>query len=247
MQEKKQLPLETSENNKYIEVYSILCSIFALIIVISNLTYQKFISIDIFSLLKLELSVGAVFYPAAFIITDLISEIYGKEKAKFCVKLGLAMNILAAIIIFIMDKLPATDWSKISDANFHNIFGFYSVSFMASIIACYLAQLLDIHLYLAIRKITKGKYLWIRNAGSTSISLFIDTFIAIGILTIFAILPSNKMIDLVLNSYLYKLFFTIANIPIFYAALSLIKLYTHRLSNDSIRFYRDSKCSPTFK
>jgi uncharacterized PurR-regulated membrane protein YhhQ (DUF165 family) len=53
--------------------------------------------------------VGAITYPLTFLLTDLIAEFYGKNKANFCVKLALTINIMVAILIAIMDSLTATE------------------------------------------------------------------------------------------------------------------------------------------
>ena len=88
------------------------------------------------------------------------------------------MNIVVVLIIGSMDNLHATSWSKIDDNLFHQAFGFYGIAFIGSIIACYISQKIDIFLYLRIKTLTKGKYLGLRNFLSSSVSLFIDTFIA---------------------------------------------------------------------
>lgn len=124
------------------KVYTILVVLFAVLVVIGNLTYQKFVEIDIIHIF--ELSVGAILYPLTFLITDLITEFYGKDRAKFCVNVTIAMNIITVLIIALMDFLPATQWSKINDTMFHNMFGFCSVAFLCSILACYISQILDI-------------------------------------------------------------------------------------------------------
>ncbi len=208
------------------KIYITLCVLFSVIIVIGNLTYQKFVSLYMLPFHTFELSVGVILYPLTFLITDLITEFYGKEKAKFCVRLAILMSILVAFIIAGMNFLPATPWSKIGNAEFHQIFGMYHIAFMGSIIACYVSQALDITLYLWIRRLTKGKYLWMRNNGSTAISLLFDTTIVIGFMTIFGILPKEQMVPLIINSYSFKLFFTICSTPLFYLCVSLIRSFT---------------------
>lgn len=204
-------------------IYTSLCVLFSVLIVMGNLIYQKFVSLPIFPFHIFELSVGAILYPLTFLLTDLITEFYGKEKANFCVKLGISMNIFVACVIAGMDQLEATDWSKIDNGTFHKVFGLYSVAFIGSIIACYTAQMVDIILYLWIRKITKGKWLWARNNGSTAISLFVDTFIVITFMTTFHILPADRMWPLIINSYLFKLFFSICSTPLFYLSVAIIR------------------------
>ncbi|OJX13133.1 MAG: hypothetical protein BGO77_08580 [Caedibacter sp. 37-49] len=205
------------------KVYTSICVLFAVLIVTGNIVYQKYVSLPLLHFYTFELSVGAILYPLTFLLTDLITEFYGKEKANFCVKLGLVMNVLIALAISIMDYLKATSWSKVDDIMFHNVLGSYGIAFIGSIIACYSAQLVDIVIYLWILKATNGRWLWLRSVGSTAISLFVDTTIVICFLTYFKILPADRMIMLIMNSYFYKLFFTIWSTPLFYASVSTIK------------------------
>ncbi|WP_041816808.1 queuosine precursor transporter [Rickettsia akari] len=208
--------------------YVILCTFFTVLIIVGNLIYQKFVYLNIFNFYILELSIGAIFYPLTFLLTDLIAEFYGKARANFCVKLAIIFNIIVVLIISLMDKLEATNWSKVDNITFNQVFGSCYISFLASTFACYIAQLVDINIYLWIRKITQGKYLWIRNNFSTAISLFIDTFIVIGIMSLFNIVPYDQLRHLVLNSYSFKLFFTVFSTPIFYLAVWLIRLSIKR-------------------
>jgi uncharacterized integral membrane protein (TIGR00697 family) len=204
-------------------IYTSLCVLFSVLIVMGNLIYQKFVSLPILPFHTFELSVGAILYPLTFLLTDLITEFYGKEKANFCVKLGISMNILVACMIAGMDQLEATDWSKIDNVLFHKVFGLYSIAFIGSILACYTAQTVDIMLYVWIRKLTKGKWLWVRNNGSTAVSLFVDTFIVITFMTLFHIFPLERMWPLIMNSYFFKLFFSICSTPLFYLLVKIIK------------------------
>lgn len=221
---------------RYESIYTSLCVLFSVLIVMGNLIYQKFVSLPLLPFHTFELSVGAILYPLTFLLTDLITEFYGKEKANFCVRLGIALNILAACVIAGMDQLEATSWSKIDNTTFHKVFGLYSVAFIGSIIACYTAQMVDITLYLWIRKITRGKWLWARNSGSTSISLFVDTFIVITFMTTFAILPADRMWSLIINSYLFKLFFSLCSTPLFYVLVGIMKTLLQKNSRESQLF-----------
>ncbi len=207
------------------KIYTALCILFCTLIIVGNLTYQKFVTLNIPLIHNFELSVGAVLYPLTFLINDLIAEFYGKIRANFCVKFALITNIIIAAIVGFMDYLPATSWSKINDNLFHQVFGFYSIAFIGSIIACYISQKIDIFLYLGIKNITKGKYLGFRNCVSSSISLLIDTVIVIGFMSIFKILPLNHMLPLIWNSYSWKLFFTICSTPVFYLCAFIIRKY----------------------
>lgn len=206
-------------------LYITLCALFASLIIVCNLTYQKIIYFPILPFHTFTLSVGAILYPLMFMLTDLIAEFYDKRKATFCVRLAIAMNIVTALIVSGMDSLQATPWSKVDNSIFHQVFGQYGLGFIAIIVACYTAQLIDIALYLWIKKLTKGKWLWLRNNGSTAVSLFVDTFTAIGLLTLLGIFPKEHMWLIIANSYSYKLFATVCNTPVFYLLVGVIKRF----------------------
>jgi uncharacterized integral membrane protein (TIGR00697 family) len=205
------------------KIYVSICAFFSIMLVINNLVYQKFVTLKIFPFYFLEVSVGAILYPLTFLLSDLISELYGKEKASFCVKLAICLNIIIAIMIAFMDSLPATKWSKINNESFHQIFGAFSIAFIASNVACYLSQMLDVRIYLKIKSLTNDRFLWLRNNVSTIISLFFDTFIVIFIMSIFGVLPYEKLFIIVLHSYILKVCFTICSTPLFYVAVMVLK------------------------
>ncbi|MBV0899728.1 MAG: queuosine precursor transporter [Wolbachia endosymbiont of Fragariocoptes setiger] len=200
-------------------IYTILCVLFSTLIVVGNLMYQKFILLPIFSL---ELSVAAILYPLTLLLTDLVTEFYGKEKSKFCLKLAIIMNIKVVIIITIVDNLNATNWSKVDNKIFHLVFESYKISFFASTIACYISQLVDIKIYLWIKNLTHNRFLWLRSNISTAISILVHTSVAVSILYSFNILPLDRIASVTFSNYFFKLFFTILSTPIFYLAVWII-------------------------
>lgn len=208
------------------KIYTCLVALFSIILVLGNLTYQKFVSLPLLGSLQLELSVGTLLYPLTFLVTDLVTEFYGKEKANFCIYLAIAMNIFIALILAAMDFLEATTWSKVDGETFHNVFGLFNVAFIGSMIACYVSQRTDVLVYLWIRKLTGERWLWLRNSMSTAIALLIDTTIMISFMVFFGIISQDLMGLLITNSYLYKLFFTICSVPLFYMGFWVIKILT---------------------
>ena len=205
------------------KIYSFLCVVFSVIIVSGNLIDKKFISFNLFSFYTFEVSAGVLLYPLTFVITDIIAEFFGREKSSFCVKIAIYVNIFIALVVTIIENLHATSWSTIDNEQFTYVFGHYKAAVVGSIIAMYISQFVDMRLYLLIKKLTNGRMIWLRNVVSASISLLIDTTIIIIILTFFGAFPKDAMFTLIINSYMYKLFFTICNAPIFYIYYYIIK------------------------
>ena len=95
--------------------YLILAGIFISSLVSCNLIFQKFFYIDItlpfIGKYSFEQSVGLLPYPFTFLVTDIISEIYGKKKADQVVISGLIASLFMLFVISISDYVSATSWS----------------------------------------------------------------------------------------------------------------------------------------
>ena len=48
----------------------------------------------------LALAVGVLPYPLTFLVTDIISEIYGRSRANFVVWVGLGLNLFIIVVLF---------------------------------------------------------------------------------------------------------------------------------------------------
>ena len=154
------------------KLYLILASLFITSLVVSNLIFQKFFywhpfDIEIFGEKLFYLSVGILPYPITFLITDLISEIYGKKKANQVVTVGIFAAIFSTLIIYVADSVPAMENSPVDDALFTKVFGSTIIAVLSSMLSYLFAQYIDIHIYHFWKNLTKGKMLWLRNNFST--------------------------------------------------------------------------------
>ena len=175
-------------------IYLYLGALFITSLVVSNLIFQKFfywhpIDVELFGAKLFEISVGILPYPITFLITDLISEIYGKKNANQIVVAGIFASFFSLIIVFVSNVVPATDWSPVKDGMFTTVFGGTAIAVFASMTAYLFAQFVDIQIYHFWKRLTKGKHLWLRNNFSTWFSQFIDTLSVLFLLCSFEILP----------------------------------------------------------
>ncbi|MCL6220655.1 queuosine precursor transporter [Zunongwangia pacifica] len=199
--------------------YLILAALFIASLVVSNLIFQKFFSWDFFGIYTFEISVGILPYPVTFLITDIISEVYGKKKANQVVTAGIFASLFSLLIIYTADAVPATDWSPIGDELFKKVFGATAIAVIASMLAYLLAQYIDIQLFHFWKKLTKGKHLWIRNNFSTFLSQFVDTFSVLFLLCSFHKIEWDRFGALLLSGFLFKVIVAICDTPFLYAAV----------------------------
>lgn len=128
-------------------IYLTLGALFITSLVVSNLIFQKFFFWDFFGIYTFEISVGILPYPITFLITDIISEIYGKQKANQIVTIGIFASLFSLCIVFAADFVPATSWSPIGNDLFEKVFGATGIAVFASVSAYLLAQYIDIQLF----------------------------------------------------------------------------------------------------
>ncbi|MFK5889157.1 MAG: queuosine precursor transporter [Flavobacteriaceae bacterium] len=201
------------------QIYLILATLFITALVVSNLIFQKFFTWNPFGWYHFELSVGILPYPITFIITDIISEIYGKKKANKVVIAGIFASLFALLIIIVADGAPATQWSPVGDDMYHKVFGFSAIAVFSSMMAYLVAQFIDIKIFHFWKKLTKGKHLWMRNNFSTISSQFLDTFTVLVLLCSFEVIEWNLFGKLLINGYLFKVLIALIDTPLIYAAV----------------------------
>lgn len=218
--------------DKKVKVYLILSAIFCAILITGNLIFQKYISINLRNSMVFEVSVGVLLYPVTYIITDLITEFFGKSWARFTVKVSILCDLLIMSLIYLSNALPATSWSPVNDQLFSRVFSGYALASIGSLIACYISQTSDIIIYSYLKKLTGDRMLWVRCNVSTIIAQFIDTMCVSSILCFFNIIPIDRLWIVIFNSFAFKFIVSaVFSTPIFYSAYYAISKFIGKQSD----------------
>ena len=220
--------MKTKKHHLANKIYLILAGLFITSLVASNLIFTKIFywypfDINIYGVKLFELSVGILPYPLTFLITDLISEIYGKKAANRVVIAGIFASFFSMGILLLADFVPAIENSPVDDITFKKVFSLSPLAVLASMIAYLIAQFIDIRIYHFWKKLTKGKLLWIRNNFSTFVSQFLDTFSVILLLSLFGILPWDLFFGLVLSGFVFKVIVAALDTPLLYIFVWLFR------------------------
>ena len=204
-------------------IYLILASMFIAALVASNLIFQKFFYWNPFGLFRFELSVGILPYPITFLITDIISEIYGRKKANQVVVAGVFASIFSMGIILVANYTSAIDNSPVNNQLFTTVFGLSPIAVLASMLAYLFAQFIDIKIFHFWKRKTYGKHLWLRNNFSTFTSQFLDTFTVVTLLCSFQVLPWSLFQTLLISGFLFKILIALLDTPILYFIVYLFR------------------------
>lgn len=220
-------------------IYLFLGALFITSLVVSNLIFQKFfywypIKFEVFGSRLFEISVGILPYPITFLITDLISEIYGKKRANDIVIAGVFASLFSLLIILVAGSAPATSWSYVKDEMFTTVFGNSALAVFASMLTYLLAQFVDIQIYHFWKRITKGKKLWLRNNFSTWLSQFVDTLTILLLLCSFAIIPWKNFYGLLVSGFLFKVIIAALDTPFLYLGVYLFRKHFNLKINNEL-------------
>ena len=232
--------LNVEEEKKLNNIFIFLSGIFVTNAILAEILGTKIFD---FSFIKdFNLSVGVLIWPVVFITTDIINEYFGKKGVKKISYFTILLISYSFIIIFLSTMLtPNSYWLNINkfddQGNLFNVNYAYNTIFLqsigiiiGSIVAFLIAQLLDVFVFQKIKKITSGKFIWLRATGSTVVSQLIDSFIVL-LIAFYFLAPEGKSwsISQVFNvgsdNYIFKFSVAIIITPAIYLSHYLIDKY----------------------
>lgn len=161
---------------------------------------------------------GNVLYASTFLVTDILSEKYGKKAAGKAVMMSFSVMLLWLVgTQFILQFTP--NGNDYINPSLMVVFGLVPRITIASLLGFVCSQNIDVFLYHLIWKKTgdSEKMLWLRNNGSTLISQAIDTVI-FTTLAFWGTYPTNVFISILLTTYLFKAVVAVLDTPFIYIA-----------------------------
>lgn len=214
-------------------LYYILGALFIAALITCNLIANKFISLDL-GFKTFVISAGVLPYPVTFLITDILSELYGQKRTTHVVLAGLASSIFVLFILWLGAQFPAIEGSPVDDAMFNTVFQNAWRVIAASMFAYLFAQLIDVRLFHFWKKVTGGKKLWVRNNFSTILSQGIDTTLVVIVLFI-GVESWSTMGGYILDGWLFKVICAALDTFVFYAIMYWARLYFKLKLGEEIR------------
>jgi queuosine precursor transporter len=206
-------------------VYLALAALFTGSLVVCNLIANKFLTVDLGFLgfsAPFILSAGALPYPITFLVTDLLSEIYGRRRANQVVVGGFLASLLVLLALWLGNQFPAIADSPVDSATYQMVFQNAWRVIAASMTAYLVAQVVDIRLFHFWKNLTRGKHLWLRNNASTILSQFLDS--ALVVLVLFSgIKPVADMGRIILDLWMFKALIALLDTPLFYLGTALLQ------------------------
>ncbi len=183
-----------------------------LAVMIANIQVTKTIH-----LFGLTATLGNIVYATSFLVTDILSENYGKKDAKKAVGIGffalIVMTVLMNLALYFMP-----DESDFAQSSLQTIFSIMPRIALGSLTAYGLSQLHDIWAYdMWKRRFAEDKYLWMRNNFSTMVSQLIDT-VVFTLIAFSGVFPWPVLAQIMITTYLLKWVVALLDTPFLYLA-----------------------------
>lgn len=196
------------------------------VIFIASLIAANVVAVKLLLIGSFIQAAGIICYPITFLVTDIFSEVFGKERAKRLVWFGFIAQLWFLLMVTIGRYLPYPQFWDAQNA-YVRIIGFIPRLVLGSLIAYLVSQLHDVWAFHFWKKKTKGKYLWIRNNASTIVSQLIDSVVFVTIAFI-GVVPGKVLLMMIVVQYVCKVIIAIADTPLVYLGVRWLRVKKKR-------------------
>jgi queuosine precursor transporter len=166
---------------------------------------------------------GILFFPIAYVIGDVLTEVYGFARARRCIWAGFSALIFMAFMAWVVVALPpAAGWT--GQAAYEQVFGRVPRIVLASIVAFWAGELVNSYVLARMKIWTKGRHLWSRTIGSTVAGQGVDSLIFYPLAFLGAAGWTNALVlKVLLTQWALKVGWEVVLTPVTYAAVGWLK------------------------
>lgn len=170
-------------------------------------------------LFGLVATLGNIVYATSFLITDILSENYGKKEANKAVWIGffslISMTLLMNLALA-FNPLAGDDFAIVTHEASSTIFKLMPRIAVASLTAYLLSQRHDVWAYhFWWKRFTKDSHIWIRNNLSTMVSQLIDSAVFV-LIAFYGVYESGVLFEIFITTYFLKWIVAAADTPFVY-------------------------------
>lgn len=203
-----------------IEHMDFLLALYITCIAISELMGAKTFPIMTIGTFHLSASVAIFVVPLIYSVNDVVTEVFGKQRAQSIVRSGLFMVALLMLFSLLAVALPATPRFMKMNPSYVAIFGLSARIAASSLTAFAVGEFLDVFIFAKIRQKLGAKKLWLRTNASNFLAQFVDTTLFMFLAFYAFNRPFNDnlifLFGLILPYWLLKCFMSIIETPLVY-------------------------------
>jgi|SRR3989344_1568675 len=176
---------------------------------------------------KVHASVAIFVFPLTFLINDIVTEVFGREKARSIIRSGLIVIALILLFSLVSTSLPPSQRFLSSEASYDNVFHKSARFAAASLLAFLISELLDVQIFTKIRDRFGKKALWFRANASNILSQLVDAtiFMTLAFYALSSSMTENAsfILSLLIPYFLIRVAISVLETPLVYLGVSWLK------------------------
>lgn len=185
---------------------------------ISNIIAGKLISVG-----GIVLPAAVILFPVTYIMSDVMTEVYGYRRSMIYVYANLGANILMTIFFTITVALPHPPFWQGQEA-YRTVLGYTPRLVLASFVAYFLGDYANSAVLSWLKVRTKGRFLFFRTIGSTAAGQVFDTALFIT-LAFVGTVPLSVLLQMIVAQYVWKVGYEIIATPATYMVVNAVKRF----------------------
>lgn len=168
---------------------------------------------------------GNLFFPIAYILGDVLTEVYGYARARRAIWAGFGALIFATFMSQVVVNMPAAPgepYNDILQPALQVVFGSTPRIIVASILAYWVGDFLNSFVLAKMKVWTQGRYLWTRTIGSTIFGQGADSLIFYPV-AFYGVWDSSQLAAVVVFNFVFKVMVEVVFTPITYLVVNRVK------------------------
>ena len=189
-----------------------------------NITFQLVSDVTagkIIELFTLPVSITVLYFPFVYIISDVMTEVYGYARARLVTWLTLISSVIAGLVYVVVARFPSPEFFGASEA-YATVFGIVPLVLVGGWIAVFAGDILNNYVLAKMKVWTKGKHLWARTIASTVVGQGANT-ILFYVIALSTVLPLNVLLISILSAWLLKVVVEVVLTPVTYYVVRKVK------------------------
>ncbi|GLB68625.1 queuosine precursor transporter [Arthrobacter mangrovi] len=201
--------------------FGIMLAAMAVVLILSNIGAAKGVVIG-----PIVTDGGFFLFPLAYILGDVVSEVYGFRVARRAIVTTFALSVFASLCYWVIIMLPGFDdeFGASKQAALEGALGPVPLIVLASLLGFLVGQTLNSWVLVRMKERFGEQRLWARLMGSTGVGEFADTLIFCSIAaSVIGIGDFATFVNYVVAGFVYKTLVEFLFVPVTTAVIGAVK------------------------
>jgi queuosine precursor transporter len=183
---------------------------------ISDATAGKIVSVFGF-----DVSVTVLYFPFVYIISDVVTEVYGYARARMVLWYTLLASVIAGVMYQVAVAVPAASFFTASDA-YATVFGIVPRVLVGGWLAVFAGDISNNYTLAKLKVYMRGRMLWVRTISSTIVGQLVNTAVFY-LVALSGVIPGSVLLQAIVAGWFLKTLVEVVMTPITYLVIGWVK------------------------